>query len=79
MHSQCSRARVFFATVKYVVKKSAAGGEFRLQDTFYTGSGATKKYMTIKWQALPSITKIWKISCDPKFLCLESKSGTFSA
>lgn len=47
--------------------------------TAYTGSGATKKYITTKWQALPSITKIWKISWEPKFLCLASKSGTFKA
>ena len=56
------------AFFKYVLGKS-----------HYTGIFATKQYITIKWQALPSIINTWKISCDPKFLCLALKMGSFSA
>ena len=38
-----------------------------------------KEYITTKWQALPPITKRWKISWLPKFLCLLLKIGSFSA
>ena len=38
-----------------------------------------KEYITTKWQALPPITKRWKISWLPKFLCLVLKIGSFSA
>ena len=33
---------------------SEAGGEDQVREP-YTGRSATKKYITIKWQALPSI------------------------
>ena len=35
--------------------------------------------MTTKWQALPAITKRWKISWLPKYLCYLLKIGSFSA
>ena len=35
--------------------------------------------MVTKWHALPPMTNRWKISWEPKFLCLALNSGTFSA
>ena len=61
----------------HVFMRASAWNVF--EKNYYTGIFATKQYITIKWQALPSIINTWKISCDPKFLCLALKMGSFSA
>lgn len=46
---------------------------------YSSGMFATKQYIMMKWQTLPPITNKWKISWEPKFLCLELKIGSFKA
>ena len=36
-------------------------------------------YINIKWQALPPITKRWKISWEPKLICLALNPLNFNA
>ena len=55
----CSRENCIVKGLQHRKKSGAATPCFVYwQIDGYTGSGATKKYMTMKWQALPSITKM---------------------